>query len=150
MTIKWNLLFYLLFGLLLHSCKQAEKKSTMQAKNDSVNRPMINEIVNKIAGYSTVDAAGVGIAGAKTEQYERFEKLIKYATVNELITLTDHNSPAVKAYSFWALAKKKFSGLSLILKKHVHDSASFRFFEGCISMPERINDFYVSVNKDSR
>lgn len=95
-----------------------------------------------------MDAAGVGIAGVKTEQYERFENLIKYATIDELVSLTDHKSSVVKAYSFWALSKRKFPGLLLIAKKHASDSSTFRFFSGCLLSQERIKDFYVSISKD--
>lgn len=139
MTIKRKFLFYLLLGQLAYSCTQAQNKPV---------RPEISDIVNKISAYGTVDAAGVGIAGVKTEQYERFEKLMKNATVDELVSLTDHKSPAVKAYSFWALSKRKFPGLSLIVKKHAADSSTFRFFTGCLLSRERIRDFYLSISKD--
>ena len=113
-------------------------------------RPEIDVIVNQIPNYKTVDAGGVGIAGVKTEQYERFEKLIKYANVEELIKLTDHESPAVRAYSFWALSKKHFTALQLVLKRHVNDTSTFRFFSGCIYSIEKINNFYAAIKKDKR
>ena len=139
MTIKRKLLVYLLLVPVAYSCTQAQNKPV---------RPVITDIVNKISAYNIVDAAGVGIAGVKTEQYERFENLIKYATIDELVSLTDHKSPTVKAYSFWALSKRKFPGLSLIVKKHAADSSTFRFFSGCLLSRESIKDFYVSISKD--
>lgn len=148
MPIYKILIFYFLCLHLNLSCKQIPQNK--KKEEDKILRPDIEQIVNQIANYQTVDAGGVGIAGVKTEQYERFEKLIKYAKLNELIILTDDKSAAVRAYSFWALAKKHFPGLELIVKKHANDTSSFRFFSGCILLNERVNDFYVSIIKDSR
>ena len=146
-TIK-TLMFCLLFLHINSSCKQTPQNKKIE--DVETIQPVIDQIVNQIANYQTVDASGVGIAGVKTEQYERFEKLIKYAKLNELVTLTDHQSAAVRAYSFWALAKKHFPGLELIVKRHANDTESFRFFSGCILSDERVKDFYVSIIKDSR
>ena len=45
---------------------------------------------------------GVGVSGMRPGQWNNFEELKKYASVDELLALTNHKNGVVRCYSFWA------------------------------------------------
>lgn len=50
--------------------------------------------------------------------------LLEKAEMEELILLTDHQSPTVRVYSFWALVERGYSNLTEIYSKHEDDKES--------------------------
>jgi len=116
------------------------------ATQDTIHiRKSILRIAIKISKYKTVDDRAVGFAGLMTDQYNRFYSLMQLATDNELITLTDHKNEKVRAYAFWALAKRNFSDIKIILEKHLCDTTSFDFYAGCLQTPQRVNYFFLDI-----
>lgn len=70
------------------------------ARDTTEIRKQIMKVAKQIAKYKTVDNKAVGFAGQTSEQYKRFYFLSQQATDNELLALTDHDNPKVRAYSF--------------------------------------------------
>lgn len=52
----------------------------------------VTVIVNQIEQYKGVDAAAIGFAGSKSDQYKRFEHLTHEATIQELLQLTNQKA----------------------------------------------------------
>jgi cell division protein FtsL len=90
-------------------------------------RKSILALANKISKYKTIDDGAIGYAGEMSQQYKQFKNLLEIATDNELIILTDNKNENVRVYSFWALAKRSYKGITTILEKHLHDSAKIDF-----------------------
>jgi len=107
-------------------------------------RKAILDTAEKIAHYETVDEA-VGPGPILTAQFYRFEFLMNNATLSELILLTNNNSPNVRAYSFWALAIRKYKRINGILRQHLNDTEKITLFVGCVKFPFTIRDFYLQV-----
>jgi hypothetical protein len=108
-------------------------------------RSSVIHLANKISKYKTVDDRVVGFAGVASEQYKRFYSLTQLAIDDELISLTDYKNEKVRAYAFWALAKRNYKDIKTILEKHLSDTTSFDFFQGCIQSPQRINYFFLDI-----
>ena len=108
-------------------------------------RKSILRIAAKISKYKTVDDRAVGFAGNMTEQYKRFNSLTQVATDKELIILTDHKSEKVRAYAFWASAKRNYTDIKTILEKHLGDTSRFDYYSGCMYTPQKVNYFFLDV-----
>jgi hypothetical protein len=103
-----------------------------QTPTSSAIRPVIQKIANGIAKDNVLKSAGVGYGGVRTDQWERFEKLKKEATDEELKELTENKNPVVRCYSFQAIATRKSIDVFPILLKHLNDTARIETFQGCI------------------
>ena len=90
-------------------------------------------------------SASVGLMGARTEQYKRYEQLQKSATTEELRALTDNNNAVVRCYAFQALVARKKTGVFAILVNHLYDTANVRTFEGCIMNSEKAGDYFLKT-----
>jgi hypothetical protein len=108
-------------------------------------RQQILKVASQISKNRTVDDRAIGFAGQTSEQYKRFDFLVQQATENELITLTGHENAKVRAYAFWALAKRHYKDSKAILEKHLSDTASFVFFSGCDQGSEQVNHFFLDL-----
>lgn len=84
-------------------------------------------------------------AGIKPKQYERFEKLLENATINELVVLTDHENEVVRCYAFWGLASLDSTYIMPILKKHLDDNAIVQTQFGCLGYSQKVGDFFLEV-----
>ena len=78
-------------------------------------------------------------------QYNRFVKLTTSATDEELVLLTDHTSPAVRGYAFWALAKRKYADLKSIFVAHLDDKSPVLQKNGCMVGNESVISFMRQV-----
>lgn len=105
----------------------------------------IQKVVDKIAEDNMYKSSAVGYAGERTKQWDRFEELKKRATDEELIILTNHKSPAVKCYSFQALAERKSPKTFEILLNHLKDTDVIETFQGCIVSVQLVGDFFLNV-----
>src|SRR5687768_5695488 len=85
-----------------YGCKHEEKEKAAEPQ-----RATITELVNQIANHPTVDQQLTGI-GIVSKQYKRFEALASKATDEELTQLTTDPNVNVRAYAFWALAKRNY------------------------------------------
>ena len=78
-------------------------------------------------------------------QYDRFLDLNSLATDNELLMLTDHDSPAVRGYAFWALAKRNYASLESIFIAHLEDQSPVLQKNGCMVGNESVISFKRQV-----
>ena len=120
-------------------------------QNDTTEiRESILCIADEISKYRAVDVSHVGYVGFRSKQYERFYSLTQIATDNELIVLTDHKDEKVRAYTFWALGKRNYSDIKIILEKHLTDTASFVFHQGCVFRSQKVNYFFLDILTPNR
>ena len=87
----------------------------------------------------------IGYAGSKPRVYTWFEKLMQLAEDDELILLTNHSSPTVRGYSFWALVERDNPKVKGIMLEHFDDSVYIDRMSGCIGYQEKLNDFLFSI-----
>jgi hypothetical protein len=114
------------------------------AQNKSI-RPEIKQLVRQIAGYNSLDENAVGIAGVRTEQWERYEKLKKEATLFELKTLVDNKNAVVRCYAFMALTDKTKTNIFPVVIEHLADTATVLHLQGCLGITETVADFFLDV-----
>ncbi|MCB9338576.1 MAG: hypothetical protein H6577_10670 [Lewinellaceae bacterium] len=105
----------------------------------------IRAITNEIEKENEIHSDAVGYRGEKTSQYKRFEKLTRKAKIDELVELTEHPSPVVRGYAFWALAKRNYKKLEEIFIKHLRDEEKLKLYEGCIGLNTSVINFLYQV-----
>lgn len=116
------------------------------AKDDSTKvRRSILKVARKISKYPSVDRGPVGFSAELTKQYERSMYLREEATDNELIALTNHKNPKVRAYAFEALVVRHHKEVRKILEDHISDTTTFKIRSGCMSSVERINFHFLRL-----
>jgi len=107
-------------------------------------RPIIKDIVDQMVAYNRVDDRAISDDGNQSTQYKRYLQLVRQATTRELVQLTNHKSPIIRAYTFWALGKREYkSMIPDIIDKHLNDKESFTYVNGCMKETEQINTFYL-------
>ncbi len=121
------------------SCLGQSNTGDARLRND------IKLIAEGIAKDNVLKSEGVGIAGQRTEQWDRFEKLKNKATADELILLTDYKNAVVKCYAFHALTLRKNIDIFPILLRHINDTATVETFSGCIMSSESVGDFFLNL-----
>lgn len=67
------------------------------------------------------------------------------ATIEELVELVKHPNPAVRGYSFWALAINHYDNLETIFIKHANDESIVFFMDGCFPMDIPVIEFMRQV-----
>lgn len=107
----------------------------------------LNDLINEIGSYPTVDYKAVGYGWTESPQYERFENLMSIATDSQLVKLTDFFNPTVKAYAFWALVIRHNINVRSILERHINDKQSFQLLSGCLSETKKINEWFFNLAK---
>ena len=135
-----KIITYILFSILTFEAI-AQK---IEFKEDLIN-PKTLKIVKGISKVNEIHSAGIGFAGERSDQYDRFEELGKTATKDELRILTAHPSSAVRGYAFWLLTIKKNKETFEILKSTLEDTATVTTFFGCIIDEELLVDFYIDL-----
>jgi len=100
-------------------------------------------------GELAVITAQIALDGSlgfdENHQYNRFLKLQELASNDELVKLTDHLSPAVRGYAFWALAKNHYPDLKSIFIKHLDDQVAVIQRNGCMVGNESVISFMKQV-----
>ena len=107
-------------------------------------RPHIQEIVNRISEYSSIDAKFVGISGSKSDLYLDFEKLQEEATIKELTTLIGDTNLVVKGYAALALTDRNYVGMSLIFETFLNLKGEIDYHDGCSYYPETLANLLYS------
>ncbi|MGV3611482.1 MAG: hypothetical protein ACO1N0_11060 [Fluviicola sp.] len=108
-------------------------------------RPKIARIVKGIAKDNVLKSEGVGYAGVRTKQWDRFVALEGKATDEELISLTDHENEVVRCYSFHALVGRNTADLLPIVLKHLSDTMKVNIFYGCIKSRKMVGDYFLDL-----
>jgi hypothetical protein len=108
-------------------------------------KPSLNNIINDIGSYPTVDAGEIGYLGSTSAQYNKFVTLMSIATDSQLIVLTNYFNPNVKAYAFWALVIRRHVAVKRILEEHINDKCFFQYRSGCMSESMKINEWFLGL-----
>ncbi len=108
-------------------------------------RSEINQIVDSIAVFNKYNSSRVGYGGTRTPQWESFLILKEKATNEELRQLTSHKNPAVRCYSFQALAERQDTTTFSILLDHLEDNEVVSFNHGCIGTQTSVGNFFVDL-----
>lgn len=100
-------------------------------------------------GEIAVTVAQISLDGSlsfdENHQYNRFLKLHQLASDDELVELTNHDSPAVRGYAFWALAKNHYPDLKNIFVDHLEDTDAVVQRNGCMVVKESVISFMKQV-----
>ncbi|SFC98291.1 hypothetical protein [Flavobacterium phragmitis] len=113
--------------------------------NKSKIRKKTSQIVLKIEKVNVLMGSAVYASGMRPKQYDNFEELKKYASKEELITLTNHTNGVVRCYSFWALLDYKEIDLFPIVKDHIKDDSAIETQFGCTASLEKVGDFFINL-----
>ena len=103
------------------------------------------KIVGKIQRINELMSEGVGVSGMRPGQWNNFEELKKYASVDELLALTNHKNGVVRCYSFWALSYIENIDLFPIVLEHIDDDELVNTMFGCIVSKEKVGDFFIDM-----
>jgi hypothetical protein len=137
----WTTILILLFATLI-SCNTKTKPSV---KAEVYRLDSIQKIVNNL-GDGNIIGDNIGIAGS-TYRFDLYKQLNKIATTNELITLTNHGNPAVRIYSFRALASRRSDKVFEILLNHINDTMHVVSVSGCTGMTETVRHNLIKIVK---
>lgn len=137
MCTRLLILFVLLFT---HLITQGQDFDSERYDGDQLSK-RTQKLVKKIAKENAIYTKAIGFSGKRTTQYDRFEKLSETATTKELIVLMNHKNPAVRGYSFWALAKRYYEDLGSVFITHANDEELVFQMDGCIGGDIPVIDF---------
>lgn len=147
-------LFIIFAALILHSCSGTDKPeipkvdlvddSTSKYQSITVN-DSLQPFVDSLVQFDAIFDEAVGYGGSKPEVYTWFEKLMELAQESELTRLTNHNSPTVRGYAFWALVKRESPMVKEIMLEHIDDTVYVDRMSGCIGYQEKLNEFFLSI-----
>jgi hypothetical protein len=88
----------------------------------------------------------VGFAGRPetgNKYYRKYLKLKEKATIPELVSLANHQSPIITVYAFSILHSRNYEGLKAIFLNHVSDTSFFWTAGGCTGFGDRVNWFML-------
>lgn len=146
MKIPYQLVL-LALAIVLCSCKRLEQSTAVIPVEIIVPAgfTLLDKIVSEIAIYGIVESESIYYSGKPSDQWKRYEQLFKIATTGQLIGLTDHKSPAVRSYSFLALAEKDIDRAFPVLLNHLKDTVTVEIQNGCIGGKVRVGDYLIQT-----
>lgn len=112
---------------------------------DNHSKKSIDELVKEIAMENELTSRAVGFGGSPSGQYQRYDVLKSKATREQLIKLTEHESPVIRCYAFWGLADRQEKDLFPILIDHLGDTATINRQFGCVLSKVSVADFYIEL-----
>jgi hypothetical protein len=133
--------FALVFMIACSACK-SDKQSHGKTKQPGFSNK-IKTLIHDIAAENVVMGSAVGIAAIRPEQWDRYEKLSRLATDEELTALTDDTNVVVRCYAFQALVKRRRIDPFPVLLRHLSDTAYVHTMSGCIGSTQKVGDFYL-------
>jgi hypothetical protein len=80
-------------------------------------------------------------------QLKRFDTLVKFATPEELVSLTDHENAIVRCYAFYGLRLIGSNSMQMIVNKHVDDKIGVLVRVGCIIEFFTVSEFFQNELK---
>ena len=128
------LIIVFIIGLL--SCK---------GKRDNLSSASMDEIKNGIATTNVLMGGGIGPAGERPRQWDRYEVLLSKATDKELLTFTNDTNAVVRCYAFQALATRGKTDLFPIALQHIPDTATVHTLYGCSGSSQKVGDFFLKT-----
>jgi hypothetical protein len=104
----------------------------------------IKTLIHDMAAENVVMGSAVGFAGIRPEQWDRYEKLSRLATDEELTALTDDTNVVVRCYAFQAMVERRRIDPFPVLLRHLSDTAYVHTLYGCIGNTQKVGDFYLA------
>lgn len=101
-------------------------------------------LINKIEEHDRVEDQFIGEGGEPSEQWLRFDSLRTLLTEEQLILLTENESPVVRCYAFDALMESNSKQTISILLKHANDTTSVYAQSGCKAYSVSVADYFIS------
>lgn len=108
-------------------------------------RPNVLKIVTKLSKFKRVEGVFVGFVGTPSKIYQLGKKLRVNSTRDELIELTFHPNPIIRAYSFWGLAERKETGTIDLLLEHLDDTVTINTMFGDYGESVYLADFMINL-----
>ncbi len=133
-----NLLFGLfLFGLFFSSSAKPRLFVDKQLQlSDSVS-----EILKEISKHNIYEYKTVGIAGTLSKQYQRYEKLERVATSDELIQISrDYKNAVARLYAFQALKLKGIVIPKDLQEQFDNDKSEIQTLNGCFGNTSKVDE----------
>ena len=130
-----------LFVALLH----ADQVIAQSYTNTVSVRPVVMKIVNDISKVGRFEDKFIGIAGEKSKQWGRFEKLNTIAESAELRALTQYNNAVVRCYAFNGLALRKDTAVFPILLSHLRDTVLVEGISSDMGWAETAGDYFIDM-----
>ena len=96
----------------------------------------LKEAVNSIAESNSYMSSSVGIAGTTLDAYKCYEIIVDLATPEQLDSLIDHSSSAVRIYAFKGMVENNHPKSFEAFKRLANDQTGVSTMNGCfISSP---------------
>lgn len=123
----------LLFGLFLFGlCYSSSAKPRLSTDKQLQLSDTVIEILIKISRHNIYEYKTVGIAGTLSEQYLRYEKLERVATIDELIQISkDYKNAVARLYAFQALKLKGIVIPKDLQEQFDNDKTEIQTLNGC-------------------
>lgn len=118
-----------------------ENKSTLKI---DIPSNLKNIIIDLEKGKS-IESSYIGYQGLPSDQWDKYEQLKKVATIDQLITLTNYQNPIVSSYAFQALAAKNSDKVFPLLLKHLNDTTTVKFQNGCTIHTGLTTDYFIDI-----
>jgi hypothetical protein len=100
----------------------------------SISCTDVNKLVEEISKDERMESEHIGFIGAKSEQYQNFQKLKSKASDEELRNLITHENPILKTYAYQSLIERKLIKPSEAFEEAMQNNQSFSKMSGCSIM----------------
>lgn len=98
-------------------------------------------VINAIAAHPTVDCANIGFGGVTSDQFKRYQWLLKYASDSLLLRLCDNSSVNVRAYAAQALIERKSVFMKQVMDNSMGDTAQVPIYCDCMIVNSRLDEY---------
>lgn len=108
----------ILISFFLVKCNRVDKTSTTSPSPQTIDhKTEVDDIINSIQSDELVEGEEIGVCWAKkSDIYPKFLEINNKVNDAELVDLTKHRKPNMRAYAFWFLAKRHYKNITVIYK----------------------------------
>lgn len=108
----------------------------------------VKNVVQQIAAHNCYESSHIGVVGAKSKQYTRFEQLVSIASEPELTELATLDTNAVvRLYALQALHYKRITVAKDLQKRFAEDQTKVRTHSGCIGNTLSVQSLAAGILK---
>lgn len=133
---------HLLFGLfLLGLCYSSSAKPGLFVDKQLQLSDSVVDILKEISMHNIYEYKIVGVAGAVSKQYLRYEKLERVATIDELIKISkDYKNAVARLYAFQALKLKGIVISKDLQEQFDNDKSKIQVLNGCFGSISKVDE----------
>ena len=132
----------ILFLVFCISCKEQVKHGKPRAY--SIANAKTDSVILILNNATCINGAAVGVAGARTAEWDSYEWLLKNGTDSLLVALANYPNPYTRTYAFMALCKRKNPVARQIFEKNLADTTTINTMDGCIVSTCPLNQIWYS------